>query len=355
MKRWLIGFLLGATILSFSGCNLFGWTQQPTSASDYLNEGRQKLRDGDYSGALNDFRSAVNEDPNNSEARYAYAKARLLVSGITSFDILTSLSQFSFNSGDSIPFFRTTDDYWPNLRATELLATLNEVNEMLAPIFAGQTSGHIQQRDVNLDFGLSRLVFGLTRLRDTNLDNVIASNESQVSMVWSGTSFDLRGVERVCQTNGSRALDSLMGNVSLFCGDLRNIIRDIVSEYQEPGEAGFDSQGLDSVASAIRNTIDRYRIADATDNNNNGYLDEMILASTETSDPTFYLSAFMFRFSGTRIDSTFITVPMDGIDFAGSAWDSPRPWTQAWVDSLRNVTDGSGMTYLRALGYTGAR
>ena len=56
---------------------LNGQTENPIAeASDYIEQGREKLSAGDYAGAVADFDSALQIDPERPEAYYYRATAK---------------------------------------------------------------------------------------------------------------------------------------------------------------------------------------------------------------------------------------------------------------------------------------
>lgn len=317
MKRSIF-FLLPLLLLFFSGCNIFEWTSNPTSATDYLNSGRLKLADGDYAGALSDFRNAVNENPNSSDARFAYAKARLLVSGINSLDVLSSLSQFNLSGNDiTVAFF--DQSLWPNDRATDLYTALYDIQQMLQPIFNNQTVGNISSRDVALDYGISQTVFGLLQLRDSNRDMVINTSDVNISLIWRNGRFNLEGVRNLYNQQGANVINAILGDASNFTTNLISIITTVL-----PASSGFDTDNLSRTVDSIRVAMVSYRINDLQDNDNDGLIDETVLG---IPDKEFYLNMnYAIRYR---------TVPDNyGHDAAGSVEDNPRPWTPEWLATL---------------------
>ncbi|MCX7835844.1 MAG: hypothetical protein N2450_07225 [bacterium] len=316
--KYLSLYLVSFILLTLVGCNVFEWTANPTSATDYLNTGRVKLSQGDYQGALSDFRNAVNENPNSSEARYAYAKARLYVTGINSLDVLSSLSQFDLSSNNlTISFFNNT--LWPNERATDLYVALDEIQQMLAPIFNNQTTGSISAHNVALDYGVSQTVFGLLQLRDNNRDMIINNADVDVSLIWLNGRFNLNGIIDLYNQQGYQTVNTLLNNGSNFITNLIHIIDTVV-----PPSSGFNSENLRATVDSIRTAMNSYRINDLQDNDGDGLIDEVVLGIQNVE---FYLN-MNYQIRSRNVNDNF------GHDAAGSINDNPRPWTNEWLATL---------------------
>jgi len=345
MKKLLLIGLLVLPVVLLNGCNLFGWaTPTPTSASDYMNEGRRKLNDGDYSGALSDFRNAVRENPNSSDARFACAKARLLASGVNSFDVLSSLSRFQMGSGatDTIPFFNRR--LWPDNTATDLYQALDEVNVMLEPIFHNRTSGTFSSKDVSLDYGLSETVFSMLQMRDNYRNNIIhtgfgPTDDIDMNLLWTGDGFNFVNLDSLYLRRGPGFVDSLLANTSDFCGTLLDILDNVL-----PDTTGFASGQLHSTVDSIRTLMDLYRvlfpIMNAIDDDHDSLADESILGLNGGRHYKYYFrSRFPHAINASYVIDSVLVTSGTGQDCAGlDDPTKPRPWTQDWV---------MGMLFLR--------
>lgn len=323
MKRFRNLLLLIPLLLL--GCNIFDWTSSPTSATDYLNEGRIKLSEGDYVGALSDFRNAVRESPNSSDARFAYAKARLLVSGINSLDVLSSLSRFDLQ-GDNITIAFFDVSLWPNPRATDLYSALGDIREMLTPIFYGQTTGSFSPRDVALDYGLSETVFGLMQLRDNNRDLIINASDLDISLLWQNGRFNIVGLMSLYQQNGANSVNALLDDASQFTERLGVILTTIITD-----SSGFNSGNLRATTDSLRVAMQSYRISDTRDNDNDGLIDEVVLGN-----PTheYYLNR-NYQIRSRVVSDNY------GHDAAGALSDNPIPWTNQWLATLSQAKKDS--------------
>jgi hypothetical protein len=346
MKKWLLIALLCLPAIVFTGCNLFGWASPtPTSAADYMNEGRRKLNDGDFSGALSDFRNAVNQNPNSSDARFAYAKARLLVSGVNSFDVLSSLSRFEMGStnSDTIPFFNRR--LWPDNTATDLYNALDEVNTMLEPIFHNRTTGTYASKDVALDYGLSQTVFSLLQMRDNYRNNVIhtgygPTDDIDMNLLWTGGQFNFVNLDSLYLLRGPGFVDSLLANTSNFCGVLLDVIDNVL-----PDTTGFASGQLHSTVDSLRTLMNLYRVQypvmDAVDNDADGLADESILGMNGIPHYRYF---FRSRSPHTTIANYVIDSALtsnNGGDCGGvNDPTKPRAWTQTWVQGLLALRPG---------------
>ena len=66
-RKYLLLILLILTAF-IAGCNLFSFTNPTSSSTDYLSDGQRKYWDGDYSGAAEDFASAIEQNDQNGQA-----------------------------------------------------------------------------------------------------------------------------------------------------------------------------------------------------------------------------------------------------------------------------------------------
>ncbi len=327
MKRFVFWCLLVTLSFAAIGCNLFGWSAKPSSAGDYLNEGRRKLNDGDFNGALDDFRNAVREDPNSSEARYSAAKARLLTSGINSLDVLTTLSRLDIQGTQiTVPFFLTDNNNWPNPRANSLYQALDEVIYMLKPIFQGTTSGSIHKRDIALDYGISQIVTGLMQFRDNNRDKSINDLDVRIRIIANLGSFNIDSIFALYRSGGAAGVNGLIDD----SGELADILVDVLDNILGGDTTGYSAGNLKKNAQELKNSLAQYKIADGVDNDHDGYIDAAILG----------MEGVKFYFGSNIHDIRSVSGVTQGHDAAGSVIDSLngrplRPWTIAWVDTMR--------------------
>ena len=75
MRKAILSFLLLFSVVVLSGCNIFGFSNPSDSSDDYVSEGLEHLWDGEYEEAIESFNKAIEEDPNNPEARWGRAKS----------------------------------------------------------------------------------------------------------------------------------------------------------------------------------------------------------------------------------------------------------------------------------------
>jgi len=244
MKRWLaVGLLPVLAAAMVTGCNLFGFTA-PESAADFVVDGMDKLRDGDYAGAIEEFDKAIDEDPGNARARWGRAKAYLRSSGFTTIGLLAEVS--SLESGN-LPFMdHDNAAYRDSLNL--LYGNMFHVLLDLRAIYNGTASNReFNRRTMGLDYTGALAVQSLLVLRDTNGDHAIDGND-----IYLGALFDLQTGELSLEN-----LDDWMNNMTeedrqalvdlatTLLSQGAEVLLGVVNQIlEDQGETGFDLSNL---------------------------------------------------------------------------------------------------------------
>src|SRR4030042_3961623 len=172
-ERWRI-FPLLIFIALLAGCNIYEWTTSNDTTRDAVEDGRSKMRDGDYQGAFELFDKALNDDPYNSELRYLHAKAALKRTGVSTITLATEITSIkTYEIRSDLPFMNRT--IWPDNRADTVYKNIFIVLRDMRLIGSGATYGPIDSGAVNLGLSIGSTVNALLRFRDTNGDSTIAS------------------------------------------------------------------------------------------------------------------------------------------------------------------------------------
>ncbi len=190
MKRFeIIVFMLLVLLFSFAGCNIFSFTSPDNSELDYVEEGKEHLRDGEYAEALESFNKALEENPHNADALWGRAKARIRATGNTTIGLIAEMSQLNIGGindpGDDVvmPFM---DDglppvlrhEWPPYRINPLYQALYGVKDDIGVIYSGEAhSEELEPDDILLDYVCAQALLGIISLRDTNRDSSINGND----------------------------------------------------------------------------------------------------------------------------------------------------------------------------------
>ena len=289
MNRRLIALmvLMLVSCLALSGCNLFGWTSGDSSDS-LIDEGIQKMRDGDYQGAVADFSAAMEDDPNSSEARYYHAKATLLASGFNPFNIGVDMSEGNYDSGEDLPF---TGLDWPEGRANTLYGAVRTVYDDLKPIFNGETHGEFTKKDIDLDFAVAAGVKGILGFQDVNLDGVINASDFKFTLTYygdQGYGFGqndiinyLSGVGGVPKPVGPFAFDTcamidtfnlMLDNIAVIIKESRDAIHEVIAELDDDSE--LDPEDIDEFLQRVIDIGHYWKINDPADNDGDGVANE---------------------------------------------------------------------------------
>jgi len=303
MNRKLIPLtvLLLVSGLALSGCNLFGWTSGDSSDS-LIDDGIQKMRDGDYQGALVDFTAAMEDDPNSSEARYYHAKATLLASGFNPFNIGIDLSEDNDDPGDNLPF---TGDNWTAGKSNSLYSAVRTVYEDLKPVYYEETHGQFTKKDIDLDFAVAAGVSGVLGFQDVNLDGVINSDDFKFQLTNIGDQGYGFGqtnlVDYLSQSGGVAKpigtfdLDTcalidtfnyMLDNIAVIIEEARLVIDEIIAEHNEDNE--LDPEEINGFLLEVIDIAHYWKINDPADNDHDGLINEEIINGIDDDGDGFY-------------------------------------------------------------------
>ena len=172
----IVPFLL-CFALALAGCNIFGWTAKEDQAS-LLDQGHDLMREAKYAEAALKYAEAMENDPEDSEARYYHAKAIVHASGFNALGLANVMSDFEDLGGD-LPFHNWSDD-----SLTLLHQTVRTVFEDLKPIMDGKTKGAFDSSDVDLDIGIAASIQVFTLWKDIDGDGIIdAASDFDIDFV----------------------------------------------------------------------------------------------------------------------------------------------------------------------------
>ncbi|MCK5534505.1 hypothetical protein KAI68_05265 [bacterium] len=142
-------------VMGLCGCNIFEFLHMPTgSVDEHIARGQKYLDERDYASAVYAFRSAIDCDSGNSDARYGYAKAyaRLYLKK----DIFDLALDFSDPQ---------TAEYLFDFSDEEIDSIYNvssEVRNILRDVYYGRCHGEIQPRHIYIDYGMSCALEAIT-------------------------------------------------------------------------------------------------------------------------------------------------------------------------------------------------
>ncbi|MDF1543911.1 MAG: hypothetical protein P1R58_02275 [bacterium] len=285
-KLLLASVLLIGFSFALGGCNLFSWTSGEDTES-LIDEGIQKMRDGDYQGALAEFTKAMAEDPNSSEARYYHAKATMSASGFNAFNLGVDMAESNHKDGDALPF---TGSAWPNDEADRLYTAMATVFTDLKPIYDGKTTGSFSKEDIDLDFAIVTGIRGILFFQDVNLDGLINGGDIDFNITQVDTlgfafgandlmnyiTNNLGAAKAVGATDAHddtcaaiAAFNMLLDSIEVVINDSRTVINDILTEETELSPDDIDALLADVILLA-RN----WKINDPADNDGDGNSDK---------------------------------------------------------------------------------
>ncbi len=166
MRKTGILFLVVIFIgLSVSSCNIFDWLYPDTEevdVSESVSLGDSSLKSGNFKQAMEYYKKAYTADPDNSKARWGYAKAYILENNV---DFLYFVSKI-LGTSESTNITSAVSDYAPKL---ENMAT--EIINVLSPVESDSTwDGAISRYnfEVNFNLMLAYMLKGFLYLGDSN-------------------------------------------------------------------------------------------------------------------------------------------------------------------------------------------
>lgn len=279
MNRYLY-FSLIFGFLSILSCNIFDWTSNNKDEAFY--QGLELFNDGKFSEAKEKFDEAIQSDPQRSDFRYYHAKAVVFESNLNYFAMAQNLVKIDTSSVMNVKLPLYTKD--PDLTLEQDAVDKNQIYQAslichldLAPIYQEQTHGDIQAQDIYFDYAILSLALALLRLRDTNGDGNIGTDDFYFTIYKSSEgkyTFDLLGIKNFLSTpdNQKNFNRTLLKSVDYIADGIFSLLKIFHSDTKY-----FDQQDLQSLLDNIKNAANRYQIDDDIDNDGDGKVDEEIL------------------------------------------------------------------------------
>lgn len=278
MKRTIFASILIITLVS--GCNIFDWTSE--NNDDAFYEGMELFNDGKFAEAKAKFAEAIESDPERSDFRYYHAKAVVFEANLNYFAMAQNLVKIDTATVMNIKLPLYTKE--PDLSLAQDAEFKNRIYQAsfvchadLTPIFQEKTHGDIQAQDIYFDYAILSLALALLRLRDTNGDGIITTDDFYFSIYKSSEgnyTFDLLGVKNYLSTPENRQAfnRTLLKSVDYLADGIFSVLKIFHSDTKY-----FNQQDLQSLLNNIKNAADRYQMDDDKDNDGDGRIDEEIL------------------------------------------------------------------------------
>ncbi|MCP4580840.1 MAG: hypothetical protein GY839_04435 [candidate division Zixibacteria bacterium] len=230
-----------------AGCNLFSFTNPTSSSTDYLSDGQQKYWDGDYSGAVDDFAAAIEEDSQNGIAYWWHAKALVRTTGYTPITLVNMMTEIDTMSS-TLPFMD-----WSADSANTLYQVMFGVNDDLYLLFYDSVStDELEQVDIALDYALGLIIQGVLMLRDTNVDSVIDESDINLGAFFQDGEFEIPDDQWDLLSDADKEI--LIDNVIFIIDQFVEVTFVILEEI-----AGIDVDELRDTADDIRDGLDERR------------------------------------------------------------------------------------------------
>jgi hypothetical protein len=256
MRKKIICFSLTIILLSgTTGCNIFSFLHTtPAGTEGYIAEGKGFLNSGDYDQAVTSFAAAMAEDPNNSDARYYHAIAVARANGISVAEMGIEFFQ-SLNSGsvDGADMFQGFD---PQKLENMYLATTEITTDLFPIVFETTTSGETTKNDISLSY-----IMNLT------MSAMLFIAKIQAAFSDLGFSIDENGN---LQFTGLNSIDSVNDLVDTSF----NLLDDAVDGYSAISGDVEGTTKLKDKTTAIRDSINKYKVEKDVDNDGDGLIDE---------------------------------------------------------------------------------
>ncbi|HEX9973490.1 MAG TPA: hypothetical protein VGD14_15570 [bacterium] len=278
MKRFFLPLILIASLIS--GCNIFDWTSNNKDEAFY--DGLELFNDGKFSEAKQKFADAIKSDPQRSDFRYYHAKAVVFEANLNYFAMAQNLVKIDTATVMNVKLPLYTKE--PDLSLAQDAEFKNHIYQAsfvchadLTPIYQEKTHGDIQAQDIYFDYAILALALALLRLRDTNGDGTITTDDFYFSIYKSSEgnyTFDLLGVKNYLSTPENRQAfnRTLVKSVDYLADGIFSLLKIFRNDTKY-----FDQQDLQSLLNNIKNAADRYQMDDDKDNDGDGRVDEEIL------------------------------------------------------------------------------
>ena len=293
MKRKLIWGIAPLLLVSLiiSGCNIFSWTSGESTES-LIDEGIQCMHDLDYSGAVDKFAEAMENNPLDSDARYYHAKATMRASGFNPLQMTIDVSDNDLSDGEGLVF---TGDDITKIKANKLFQAVKTVYVDLKPIYDGTTtSGDIDANDIDLDMGVATFVKAILFFRDTNCDGIIDEHDFDLFFMFDNTldGFSITNLDAFAASGSGSgklgsgtsaapqpidpdlivAFNNMIDNIIPIINESLEIILAVIEDLDP--DLDIDPEDIEEVINMIDDIAQRYKIADGYDNDDDGSIDE---------------------------------------------------------------------------------
>lgn len=339
-KMMTVGLL--CTLVIGAGCkggNIFGFRgTDDSNAGDLIVKGQELMRDGKFAEALVELNKAVAADSLNSDALFFAAKAEFLASGFSVVELLQDITTDLASPGN-VPIFTSTKvvGIKPVLNQTEqtkLLQTVNKIADRLQPILDGLTRGTFSAEDVGLEAGIAKTLRAILRLKDTNNDGVIDSNDLDLSLINKGGGdyeFDLDTAIDTPEKG-----DQFNTAVSDFCEGDQSAVKQIIEDLRTSGlldntsDTSIDLNTLETELNRLGVNVCEYFVNTGVagnkgegDNDGDGRVDEELLDGIDNDG------------DGKIDEDSRLSKAADGIDN-----DNDGKTDEELADGIDNDNDG---------------
>jgi tetratricopeptide (TPR) repeat protein len=281
MKNYFSIIMIDSLVLVlFAGCNIFDWTSENKDKAFY--EGIEFFNDGKFTQAKEKFAEAMQLDPKRSDYRYYHAKAVVFEANLNFFAIAQNVIKIDTSSIASLTLPLYTKD--PDLsleqdaiNKTKIYSVGTICRNDIKPIYLEQTHGDIQAQDIYFDYAILSLSLALLRLRDTNGDGIIGSNDFYFEIVKSSDgkyAFDLLSVINYLRdSNNQRSFNrTLLSSADYVADGVSSLFKVIGNDTTY-----FNQTDLTDFLDNVSSSASRYQIGDDIDNDGDGRIDEEIL------------------------------------------------------------------------------
>lgn len=272
--------LLMLMIGLIAGCNIFDWTSAPKDEAFF--EGLKLFNEGNFSAAKGKFAEAMKADPLRSDYRYYHAKAVIFEANLNYFGLAQDLVKIDTGSVSNVrlPLYNKE----PNMSFEEDVVYKNRFyqaslicQEDVTPIYQEQTHGDIQAKDIYFDYAIISMTLAILRLRDTNGDGQITSEDFYFTIQKTGDgkyAFNLLEVRNyLSSAENRRAFNrTLLKSVDFLSDGIASLLKIFHQDSKF-----FNPQELTALLENIRSAANRYQMIDGKDNDGDGRIDEEIL------------------------------------------------------------------------------
>jgi len=147
----------------------------------------------------------------------------------------------------------------------------------VTPIYKEQTHGDIRAEDVYFDYSILSLTLAILRLRDTNGDGKISTEDFYftISKTSEGKyTFDLLAIRNYLSMPENRQAfnRTLLNSVEYLAEGIVSLLKVFHQDSKF-----FDTQELNNLLENIKSAANRYQMVDGKDNDGDGRIDEEIL------------------------------------------------------------------------------